>query len=356
MTRSAPLAASRHALFVAIAASALSLAVLVLRDATRSDVGLRGATAAALVLGLSAAFALWVGSMRRAIDTSPGADPDEPGSLLSAIPDGLLLVDDGSVRSVNRGFRDLVGFGEEELLGTGAPLPFWPPEHLHEIEAWHDELEARGEHDAELTFRHRDGRRLRVAVSGRAVAGEGDQGRHLVTVRDISAGYGRERRLLELATRDVETGLLNRDAFEERLGDAVRRAITAGANMTVVLAELGTAGHPGDGVFRRPEGVVAVERLRSLLRAGDEIARTGESELALILPDTDAHGGVGAIARARADLATLEGVTLTVGVCDLAAAEDALALYAYADRALAQARRQGIGGTVQYSPVVARAF
>ena len=48
-----------------------------------------------------------------------------------------------------------------------------------------------------------------------------------------------------------------------------------------------------------------IERLRALLRAGDELARTGTRELAMILPDTDAHGGVGAVARARAELAEL---------------------------------------------------
>ena len=86
-----------------------------------------------------------------------------------------------------------------------------------------------------------------------------------------------------------------------------------------------------------------------LLRVDDEIARTGEGELAWILHDTDAHGGVGAVARARTDLAALEGIALTVGICDLETAGDALALYAYADRALATARRQGVGGTAQYT-------
>ncbi len=135
-----------------------------------------------------------------------------------------------------------------------------------------------------------------------------------------------------------------------RLRDAVRRALASGTNVTVVLAELGRRRPHGALVFQRPEALVAVERLRALLRAGDELARTGEGELAWILPDTDAHGGVGAVARARTDLAALEGVTLTVGVCDLATAGDALALYAFADRALARARRQGLGGTVQYTP------
>jgi PAS domain S-box-containing protein len=311
----------------------------------------RAATAAALVVGLGAVFALWVDAMRHASASGGVAHPDPSRSILAAIPDGLLLAEAGSVRSVNDGLCDLVGFTVEELLGARAPLPFWPPEHAHEIEAWLRELDERGEHHGELTLRHRDGRRLRVLVSGRTLLG-GDPQRHLITVRDASSWHERERRLLEVATRDVDTGLLDAVEFERRLGDAVRRALATGANVAVVLVELDLTDRRGESVFDSPEAIRAVDRLRALLRAGDELARTGDREVGLILPDTDAHGGVGAVARARGGLADLDRVTLTAGICDLAAAGDALALYAYADRALAQARRQGGGGTAQYSSAV----
>jgi PAS domain S-box-containing protein len=342
---------SVHGLTLGTAASAVTLAILVLRAAGPSDDGVRVATAAALVIGLGAVFALWINAMRQAAARSSDvADPDRSRSILAAIPDGLMLVEAGSLRSVNDSLCGLVGLTAEELLGAGPPLPFCPPEHAHEVEAWLRELDERGEHHGELTVRHRDGRRLRVLVSGRTLLG-GDAPRHLITVRDASPGHERERRLLEVATRDVETGLLDAVEFERRLGDAVRRALPTGANVAVVLAELDLADRARESVFHSPEAIRAVDRLRALLRAGDELARTGDRELALILPDTDAHGGVGTVARARTGLADLDQVTLTAGICDLAAAGDALALYAYADRALAQARRQGVGGTVQYSTV-----
>jgi PAS domain S-box-containing protein len=330
---------SRHGLSLVIALSAVTLAALVLRRASPSDVGARAATAAALVIVLVALLALWLDAMRHAATSSAAPEPDLARNLLAAIPEGLLLVEADGVRSVNAAFCGLVGFGAEDLLGTRAPLPFWPPEHAHEIARWHEELAERGEHRAELTFRHKDGRRLRVLVSGRAMS-RGRDSHHLVTVHDVSAGYERERRLQALATRDVQTGLLDRGEFERRLGDAVRRAMSNETNVAVVLAELTLAGRPDDPVFESPEAARMIERLRALLRAGDELARTGTRELGMILPETDAHGGVGAVARARAELAELG---------DLEAAGDALALYAFADRALAQACRHGVGGTVQFS-------
>jgi PAS domain S-box-containing protein len=281
----------------------------------------------------------------------------EARALLSAIPDGLLVLDDGAVSSVNRRLCELLGFEREELLGATAPLPFWTPEHRHEIEAWHRELDDLGEHETELTVRRRDGTRLRVLLAGRQAPSGGPHEtlRQVVTIRDVSARHRRERRLQELSSRDAETGLLNHSEFEERLRAVVRRAVENGENATLVLAELGVDGGVGDGALRRPEGLVAVERLRALARAGDELARTREDEIAWILPATDAHGGVGAVARARTALAELGRVTLTVGICDLTTAGDLFALYAFADRALALARAQGPGGTAQYRPTAAEA-
>jgi PAS domain S-box-containing protein len=338
------------ALLLGVAAAAAAGVMVAVREAMPPSLGLWIATAAALALALAAVFAFWLGGeVRRVVGATLFGEWDAARTLLSAIPDGLLLVHDGRVLSVNRRLCELLGFEREELLGAAAPFPFWPPEHRHEIEAWHATLGTLGEHDAELTFRHRNGDRVRVLLAGRTVSDRRGTARYLVTVRDVSASHRRERRLVELSTRDPETGLLDRREFEVCLGDAVRRAFTSGANVTVVLAVLSVDGRTGPHVFRRPEGLVAVERLRAFVRADDELARTREDELAWILADTDAHGGVGAVARARTDLAVLDGVALTAGICDLATAGDPLALYAFADRALETARRRGIGATAQFA-------
>jgi PAS domain S-box-containing protein len=343
------------ALLLGVALAAAVAAAASARAAMPQSLGLWITTAAALALALGAAFAFWLGGeARRVVSETLFGEWDAARNVLSAIPDGLLVVHQARVQSVNRRLCELLGFEREELLGAGAPFPFWPPEHRHEIEAWHAELEAAGAHDAELTLRTRSGERLHVLVAGRTVVGGSGASRHLVTVRDISRRRRHENRLGDLASRDPDTGLLNRREFEERLADGVRRALATGTNVTVVLAELAVDGRANGATFRRPKALVAVERLRALARAGDELARTRDAELAWILPDTNAHGGTGAIARARTELATLGDVTLTVGICDLPVAGDAFALYALADRALAEARRQGIGGTVQYAPSSAR--
>ena len=340
-------------LLLLVSGMATVVAVVLARAAAPEPLGLWLATAAALGLALTGLFAFWFGgAARRRLAESVEAESEVVRTLLSAIPDGLMLVRDGEICSVNRSLCELLGYEREELLGARAPFPFWPPEHRHDVEAWHADLVARGELTSELTFRRRQGDRVRLLASGCVVDDQNGVARYLVTLRDVSTSHRRMRRLTELAARDPETGLLDRREFEQRLGDAVRRAIQGGTNVTVVLADLAVHGRAGDGVFGRPEAHVAVERLRRLARAGDELARTDDGELGWILPETDAAGGIDAVARWRAALGEIGGVVLTAGVCDLASAGDAFSLYALADRALVAARRSGPGSTERYVQAV----
>ena len=340
-------------LLLAVAVTAAAAAIASVREAAPPSPGLWVATAASLALALTCAFAVWFGAAaRRPLSQSLYAEWDTARALLSAIPDGLVLVRDGRIRSVNRGLCDLLGFDRQELLGEEAPFPFWPPEHRHEIESWHAELEEHGELAAELTFCHRRGDRIRVLVAGRVVADGSGASRHLLTVRDVSASHRRERRLTELSARDAETGLLDRREFEDRLAHAVRLAMKTSANVTVVLAQLSLHGRAAEGVLARPEAILAVDRLERILRAGDDLARTGACELGWILTETDVAGGIEAVERWRSAIADVGGVTLTVGVADLASAGEAFSLYALADRALVSACRSGEGATVPYEPPV----
>ncbi len=340
-------------LLLVVSGVATAIAVGFGRETASDQLGLWLATAAALGLALTGLFAFWFGgAARRRLADSLEAESDAVRSLLSAIPDGLLLVRDDEICSVNRSLCELLGYDREELVGARAPFPFWPPEHRHEVEAWHADLSACGELTAELTFRRRQGDRVRLLVSGRVVDDPSGAPRHLVTLRDVSVSHRRMRRLTELAARDPDTGLLDRREFEERLGDAVRRAIQGGTNVTVVLADLAVHDRVGEGVFGRPEAHLAVERLTRLLRAGDELARTDDGELGWILPETDLGGGVDAVARWRDELGDIGGVQLTAGVCDLASSGDAFSLYALADRALAAARRNGRGTTERHVQAV----
>src|SRR5262249_52425254 len=153
-------------------------------------------------------------------------DHDVARQVLAAVPEGLLLLGQGErLLSVNTSFCDLLGFERDELVGCAAPFPFWPPEHRHEIERWHDALPSGDQQPGQLVFSHRSGPRIPVLVAGGRIAIGSSEPIHVLSVRDVSLSHRREQRLRELSSRDPETALLNERGFEEWLRETVRKAI-----------------------------------------------------------------------------------------------------------------------------------
>ena len=347
----APRRPKEEYLLLLLAAAAAGTAAIPAVEGLPSRPALWGATALALALALATAFAFWFsGAVRRSLWKAAEHEDDAVRAVLAAIPDALLIVDGDRIVAANRVLCDLLGYGPDELAGTSAPFAFWPPEHRHEIASWHAALGTATGSAQRLMLAHRSGERIPALVAAREIGGVA--GRYVVSMREVSESYRRERRLAELTSRDPETALLDERGFEASLRAAVRRARTSEKTISVAVLDLRSivpGASPGLGT---PDALIAIDRLQRTLRAGDELARTHEDEIAWILPDTSWTSAVEAVARARAALADL-GVTLTAGVSDLETAGDVPSLFALADRALVEARRRGVGTTVGYAELSA---
>jgi diguanylate cyclase (GGDEF)-like protein len=115
-----------------------------------------------------------------------------------------------------------------------------------------------------------------------------------VSLVAMSAVVARERgsrvRNEQLARHDPLTDLPNRRLFEQLLAGAGARAARSGHDGAVMIVDLDgfkavndTHGHPaGDEVLRE-----VAARLREIVRAGDEVARVGGDEFALLLADAE---------------------------------------------------------------------
>lgn len=322
------------------AAAAAGLAIRDGADALVPAATLSVATGGLLVLA-AAASARGSGRTRA---SRPFVD-----DVFTAFPEPALIIQGDRIAAVNARLCDLLGADRPTLVGSSAPFPFWPPEHRHELEEWHRTLAATGSSEAELTVRRADGQRLPVLASGNAMSLAGTGPVLVVSLRDISERRHVEDRLAALASRDPLTELLNEWGFQERLAEEVARARATGRTLSIVLVQF-------DGLATQGDLAVAIGRFRADLRAGEQISRTNESELAWILPEVDAAGAIAAVTRAVSHVSRLAGdriqsVTVSAGICELGASFDEAVLYAFADRALQTARAQG-GGTVVFSPDV----
>jgi len=156
MSEAAVTRTKEELLLLAACVAGIAIAGVSAREAVMIDIGPILGTAAALGVAGASAFAYWLSRAARGVVVrGEDAELTAARELLSAIPDGLMLVQDGRVRSVNRRLCELLGFERAELVGEGQPFSFWPPELRHELEAWHEDLERRGELEGELTLRRR---------------------------------------------------------------------------------------------------------------------------------------------------------------------------------------------------------
>jgi diguanylate cyclase (GGDEF)-like protein len=170
----------------------------------------------------------------------------------------------------------------------------------------------------------------------------------------IALENARLHRIVERqALVDGLTGIANRRQCEDALTAEIARAERLGSPFTLVLADLDDFkavnddhGHPvGDDVLREFASV-----LRATVRDSDLAGRWGGEEFLLLLPGTDAVGGVNLADRVRAALSErsflgrdghVVTVTCSFGVAQHRAGDDERDLFTAADRALYRAKRDG---------------
>src|SRR4051794_7697906 len=297
----------------------------------------------------------WVGQFqeitaRRAVEQALRAERDVSAAILASMEEGFALTRDGEVLNVNDALCRLTGFSREELVGSRAPLAFWPQEQRDELMALRKRIIEQGGGEFELALVRRDGTRFDASITyTRAASPDGSEVGFVQTVRDISERKRHEQALERQATRDGLTGVLNRAGFDERLAQEAARAARDGSPLSLALLDLDhfkaindAHGHPaGDRAL-----VEVAARLQAVSRPHDHVARLGGEEFAWLLRETDAHHGLRAAERAREAIAAiaLDGigsVTASIGVCELHPRGDAEELYRLADAALYRAKTDG---------------
>jgi len=256
-------------------------------------------------------------------------------------------------------------FGREPGLGpesTGQLFAYVHPDDRERLAAGYLELFGGGP-SFELDYRivREDGVPRTVHVHGHQ--DPRSPTRYLGTVQDVTElrqaelEARRERdELKRLASQDPLTGLANHRCLHEQLQAEVARAQRSGRSLSIAVLDLDhfkqvndQHGHPiGDRVLRQTG-----ERLRRLVREGELLARVGGEEFAWILPDADCLGAFAAAERARDAVGAtpfpqIGTLTLSAGVCELAAAGSAQHLYRLADQALYWAKQHGRDQTACY--------
>ncbi len=170
-------------------------------------------------------------------------------------------------------------------------------------------------------------------------------------LEELGAMTMREVELRRMARTDALTGLANRRAFDDDLEEHVALA-ASGEDERLALALLDLdrfkAVNDREGHAAGDAVLVAVSAcLAQQCRAGEQLARLGGDELALVLPGGTLASALTAAERMRAAVAELElGVTVSAGVGAWSPGMSADALTRVVDRALYAAKDAGGDRTV----------
>jgi diguanylate cyclase (GGDEF)-like protein/PAS domain S-box-containing protein len=211
-------------------------------------------------------------------------------SILEEIEEGYYEIDRaGNITFVNKSACRQFGYSEEELIGTNYRAYVLKEDIKGVYKAW-NKVYRTGEPLKSYPFAtvRKDGTQMFVENS---VSPLRDKAGKIVgfraVSRDVTEHKQYEQKIAEMATHDSLTGLPNRTLLSDRLTMGLALSRRSGNRLAVLMLDLDkfktindTMGHGvGDQLLK-----AVAERLTSVTRKSDTIARIGGDEFVLVLP------------------------------------------------------------------------
>ena len=192
---------------------------------------------------------------------------------------------------VNQALLDILGYaGEDDLIGHSTQEIFFDAASYDTIRGIYAVARAQGHAEKQdFAYRRADGTvvYLDVAVGGLMLEEDGRESLTW-TVIDVTDRHQLAKELAHQADHDALTGLPNRRALNEEIGEAMARATRHGSLLAVAILDLDgykpindAHGHEaGDSVL-----CIIAHRLRGVVRKTDFVARLGGDEFVLLVED-----------------------------------------------------------------------
>lgn len=276
-------------------------------------------------------------------------------AIIERVSDAIITIDErNSVESFNPAAERIFGFPAADAAGKDVSL-LVPALGTGETMPVREDLLA-GKRREVLGIT-RDGSAFPAECSVSDMLLDG-RVRYIVSIKDITDQKELEKVLREQAILDGLTGLYNKRALLGILNDEVSRSRRYHRTFMIILLDIDHFKNVND-TYGHPAGDEVLKGVASLIKAGvrsqDKTARYGGEEFAVILPETEAAGGLVVAERLRRLIADHPfkvrdhrgnevniAVTVSLGIASFPRDGDASeALISAVDCALYEAKKRG---------------
>ena len=223
-------------------------------------------------------------------------------ALTESAMDIVTVLDiDGIIRYQSPSVKHMLGYEPADMLGK-CQFDLIHRDDAEKMRSDFRELLARGQMERAIEFRvvRSDGEWRTLEAIGKNCLGVPGVGGIIVNTRDITERKNIEARIQHLAYHDALTGLPNRSLMQDRVSQAIGRAMRSTKRFAVMFIDIDnfknindTLGHDvGDELLRQ-----IAARLTESVRTHDTIARQGGDEFIVLLDQLDGHQGATRVAQ-----------------------------------------------------------
>ena len=249
----------------------------------------------------------WVGQFtkRKQIETLNQESDVKYRTLVDEVNDGIYICDlNGTFIYANRALACILGFEHPAAIIGKRFLEFLPPEKCNVLSEQYQTAMSTGINSALITTEviKQDGTSAFIEIKPATFIKDGRLMGNQGVVRDITERKQAEKKSMHLSTNDSLTGLYHRTFF-----DAEMKRFERGRQFPISIVRVDVDNLKDASDLEDPEaGDKLLKRVAQVLfrsfRGDDIVARIGEDEFAILLPNVDENTADKTIKRIRVNL------------------------------------------------------